>query len=184
MDVIQRSQRGDGEAFAELFHQHKDLVFRTAYLITGQANEADDVLQEVFIRVHRSLRTYDASKGAFTTWLYRITVNLCLSRQRSAKPLFDVHDSLIGGASPEFDLAESQALEQALNGLTPKQRAVIFLRYYAGLSYVEMADALDVPLGTVQSRLNAALMALRSNLAHSEDSAITQNPARTRGMRQ
>ena len=85
MDVIQRSQRGDGDVFAELFHQHKNLVYRTVYLITGSAQEADDILQEVFIRVHRSLNTYDMSKGAFTTWLYRITVNLCLSRQRSAK---------------------------------------------------------------------------------------------------
>jgi RNA polymerase sigma-70 factor, ECF subfamily len=71
-----------------------------------------------------------------------------------------------------------------MNGLSAKQRAVIFLRYYAGLSYAEIAEALDLPVGTVQSRLNAALMALRTNLVQSDGSAKTNNPARTKGVTQ
>jgi RNA polymerase sigma-70 factor (ECF subfamily) len=176
MDLIERTRSGDGDAFAALFHQYKNLVYRTAYLITGSAADAEDVLQDVFLRVHDALGSYDPAKGAFTTWLYRVTVNLCLSRQRRARPTGTLYERTPGEASPEGQIAESLALEQALDGLSEKQRAVIFLRYYAGLSYAEIAGVLDVPLGTVQSRLNGALQSLRHNLIVHDESAAGKVP--------
>lgn len=169
MDLIERTRNGDGEAFAALFHQYKNLVYRTAVLITGSGADAEDVLQDVFVRVHDALGSYDPAKGAFTTWLYRITVNVCLSRQRRARPMGTLYEMTPGDGSPEGQIAESLALEQALDGLSERQRAVIFLRYYAGLSYSEIAGVLDVPLGTVQSRLNGALQSLRHNLIEPDE---------------
>ncbi len=71
LELIRRCQTGDAQAFADLFHRYKNLVYKTAYLMLDSADEAEDVLQEVFFQVHRSLSTFEPSKGAFTTWLYR-----------------------------------------------------------------------------------------------------------------
>jgi len=100
MDLIQRSQSGDEQAFAALFHQYKNLVYKTAYLILGDAHEAEDVLQEVFIKVYRSLHTFQPKKGAFTTWLYRITINHCLNRRRKRHLSFSSLDDPDGNTSP------------------------------------------------------------------------------------
>jgi RNA polymerase sigma-70 factor, ECF subfamily len=182
LDVIPRAQAGDGEAFAALFHQYKNLVYRTALLITSSTGDAEDILQEVFLRVHATLASYDPAKGAFTTWLYRVTVNLCLSRQRKHTPrTTPLIESAPGAPSPEAQIAEAQELDHALSGLSEKQRAVIFLRYYAGLSYAEIAQVLEVPIGTVQSRLNAALQTLRQNM-NSTEGALEPKALRKKGV--
>jgi RNA polymerase sigma-70 factor (ECF subfamily) len=162
MDLIRRSQAGDQEAFSDLFHKYKNLVYKTAYLMLDSAGDAEDALQEVFIQVHRSLSTYQPSKGAFTTWLYRITVNHCLNRRRKRRlSLFSLDEvspaSLTDHAPPlESQAAEEEATRQALGQLSQKLRAVVILRYYWELPYAEIAQILDVPVGTVKSRLNLA----------------------------
>ena len=85
MDVIQRWRSGDIEAFEVLFRQYYKLVFKTAYLITGSKEDAEDVLQEAFIAMWKSRETFDPNKGKLTTWLCRITVNQCKGRKRSKK---------------------------------------------------------------------------------------------------
>jgi len=170
MDLIRRSQAGDEQAFAELFHNYKNLVYKTAYLMLGDAYEAEDVLQGVFVQVYKSLNAYDPEKGAFTTWLYRITVNRCLNwrrKRRSSVPLDRAHISL---PSPEGRM-EEESVWQAVRGLSEKLRAVVILRYYWELSYAEIAQILDIPLGTVKSRLNLALRTLRKELETEEASA-------------
>jgi RNA polymerase sigma-70 factor (ECF subfamily) len=170
MDLIRRSQAGDEEAFAALFHKYKNLVHKTAYLMLGNADEAEDALQEVFVRMYKSLSTFQPSKGAFTTWLHRITVNHCLNRRRkrhlSTLPLDEVSPASLAGHSPlpESRLAEEETILQALKQLSEKLRTVVILRYYWELSYAEMAQILDVPVGTVKSRLNLALRTLRKEL--------------------
>jgi RNA polymerase sigma-70 factor, ECF subfamily len=156
----------DEEQFAEMFHRYKNLVLKTAYLILGSAQEADDVLQDVFLKVHGSLHTYDASKGAITTWLYRITVNQCLNRKRGWRVItVSLGDHLRSRAlhvpSGEGRIDEEQAMIEALGMLSEKLRAVVVLRYYADLPLSDIADMLDIPLGTVKSRLNKALDVLR-----------------------
>lgn len=170
MDLISRSQAGDEGAFAALFQQYKNLVYKTAYLMLGSAEEAEDVLQEVFVQVHKSLSTFQASKGAFTTWLHRLTVNHCLNRRRrrhlSVVSLDEVSPSSLTGHPPSLEsrLGEDEMIQQAVSRLSEKLRAVVILRYYWEFSYAEMAQILGIPVGTVKSRLNLALKALRKDL--------------------
>ena len=168
--LIRRSQSGDEEAFGTLFHEYKNLVYRTAYLMLDDASEAEDVLQEVFYQVHRSLSTFDPTKGAFTTWLHRITVNQCLNRRRRLRlPVLSLERLLFLPQatyvrSPEDRLADEEIIVQELRHLSDKLRATVVLRYYRELSYDEIAQILDIPVGTVKSRLDAALKILRRRL--------------------
>jgi len=169
LDLIRHAQAGDREAFAALFEQYKNLVYKTAYLILGDAHEAEDALQEVFLLVHKSLSSFDARKGAFTTWLHRITLNFCLNHRRRKN-----HSSLEAVLPPPAihfpgaQLAEEDALWRATRALSDKQQAVVILRYYWELPYAEIASILDVPLGTVKSRLDLALKTLRKILEEQE----------------
>lgn len=172
MDAIRRSRAGEPGAYAEVFDQYKNLVYRTAYLMLGDAHDAEDALQEVFLQAYRALRSYDPAKGAFTTWLHRITVNHCLNRQRKdrvGETINDVRwDSLAGHASPEHLVESDDSLHRMLGTLTEKQRAVVVLRFVWDLSYDEIAQILDIPLGTVQSRLHGALKAVRERLTEGQ----------------
>jgi RNA polymerase sigma-70 factor (ECF subfamily) len=168
LEWIRRSQAGDSEAFAALFHKHKNLVYRTAYLMLGNAGEAEDLLQDVFLEVYRSLRTYQPGKGAFTTWLYRITVNDCLNHKRSRRwtpvPLDEAtpipQAVPLGEERREID----DEVWRAVSRLSPKLRVVVILRYYWDMSYAELTQVLNVPLGTVKSRLNQALQHVKREL--------------------
>ncbi|MBE9506422.1 MAG: sigma-70 family RNA polymerase sigma factor [Chloroflexi bacterium] len=180
LTLIRRSQAGDEGAFAALFDGYKNLVYKTAYLMLDNTDDAEDALQEVFVQVHRSLSTFRPSKGAFTTWLHRITVNHCLNRRRKRRlptlSLAEVSSTSLAdhSPSPEGRLAEEETIQQALGRLSEKQRAVAILRYYWDLSYAEIAQMLDIPVGTVKSRLNLALRTLRKELeAAAEDVPVT-----------
>ena len=171
MQIILRAQSGDREAFATLFEQYKNLVYKTAYLMLGERTEAEDALQEVFIQVYKSLSSFDPRKGAFTTWLHRITFNHCLNHRRRKHPftlpLEDVSPAL-KSEFPGTQLAEEQVLQLAVGKLTDKQRAVVILRYFWDLPYAEIAQILDVPLGTVKSRIDLALKTLRKVIEEQE----------------
>jgi len=185
LDLIQRCRTGDEEAFAELFHQHKNLVYKTASLLLGDAAAAEDALQEVFVKVYCSLDTFDARKGAFTTWLRRITVNHCLNVRRRRRPSpSSLEDLAVGGSSPAesrrpflpeewaVDRERAEAIWRALQGLSPPLRATVVLRYYEELPYREIAQVLDIPLGTVKWRLHEALKTLRQALGGSVEERI------------
>lgn len=168
LEWIRRSQAGDAEAFAALFHKHKNLVYRTAYLMLGNAGEAEDLMQEVFLEVYRTLRTYQPAKGAFTTWLYRITVNDCLNHKRSRRwtsvsldeAIALPHAAALGDDRPEID----EDVWRAISRLSPKLRIVVILRYYWDMSYAELTQVLNLPLGTVKSRLNQALQQVKRDI--------------------
>jgi len=184
--LIRRSQAGDEEAFAELFHKYKNLVYKTAYLMLGDADEAEDALQEVFIQVYKSLPTFQPLKGAFTTWLYRITVNHCLNRRRKRRlftlPLDKVSPISLTkpASSPESLMAEKDAIQRALDRLSEKLRTVVILRYYWELSYAEIAQIVDVPVGTVKSRLNLALKTLRRELETATENGLAPGALHSR----
>ncbi|MDD4860282.1 MAG: RNA polymerase sigma factor [Dehalococcoidales bacterium] len=160
-------QTGDTAAFEAFFRQYQRLVFKNAYLVTGSREEAEDVLQEVFVSVWKSRRTFNPEKGKLTTWLHRITVNKCLERQRKKK-LYAV--SLEGIDLPDTQSSdevlisrqEYEKLIEAMNSLDTKHRAVLVLRFFNDLSYDEIAQAAGIPLGTVKSRINQGLKMLRS----------------------
>jgi RNA polymerase sigma-70 factor (ECF subfamily) len=176
MDLIQRYRAGEEGAFADLFHQYKTLVYRTAYLLLGDAQAAEDALQEVFVKVYRSLDTFDPEKGAFTTWLRRITINYCLNvrRKRPASSLETLASKLsLSAATPQSLLPEElvisqeqvETLWQAVQHLSLPLRVVVILRYYQELPYQEIAQVLNIPLGTVKWRIHEALQVLRQELA-------------------
>jgi RNA polymerase sigma-70 factor (ECF subfamily) len=166
--LIRRAQAGDDEAFGLLFEQYKNLVYRTTYLTLGTAADAEDILQEVFLRVHRSLDDYDPARGAFSTWLYRITVNRCLNWRRGrahADSLEEIGDEGAGsGPAPGDRYEEDDSVRRALDNLSRKLRVVVILRHYWDLSYAEIAEVMDLPLGTVKSRLNLAMRQMRDDL--------------------
>lgn len=157
----------------KIFQQHKDTVFKTAYLIVGSVQEAEDILQEVFLKVYKSASGFDPQKGSMRTWLHRITVNQCISEKRKRRELSysseEMEERGVELADKSNELPEDMAIKteevanlwHAIKSMDVKQRAVLTLRYFEGLSYSEIARTLDVPLGTVKSRLNVAIKNLR-----------------------
>jgi RNA polymerase sigma-70 factor, ECF subfamily len=169
LTLIRRCQAGDDDAFASLFENYKNLVFRTAYLTLGNPLDAEDILQEVFVQLYSSMGNYDSARGAFTTWLYRVTVNRCLNSRRRrgffTLPLEELPESVLREpVLSESQHADVDSVQRALGHLSMKLRVVIVLRYFWDLSNAEIAEILDLPLGTVKSRLNLALRALCKDL--------------------
>jgi RNA polymerase sigma-70 factor (ECF subfamily) len=163
--LVRRAQTNDRDAFAALFEQYKNLVYKSAYLMLGNTHDAEDVLQEVFVLVHRSLSRFDPRLAAFSTWLHRITINQCLNHRRKRSLLsVPLDDALMIGEFPGKQSAEDEAVWQAVHSLSDKQQAVVVLRYYWEMSYADMAQILEIPLGTVKSRLDLALKTLRRAL--------------------
>jgi len=162
-------QSGNATASEALYEQYKNLVFKNAYLITGSREEAQDILQEVFVSVWKSRQTFNPDKGKLTTWLHRITVNKCLERKRKKKLTFvslEKVDLPQTQSSDEVLVSrqEYERLIEAMNTLETKHRVVLVLRYFNDLSYEEIAQTVGVPLGTVKSRINQALKLLRGQL--------------------
>ena len=161
-DLTEKWQHGDVNAFETLYRQYEKLVFRTAYLITGSKEAAEDALQEVFVSVWRSRHTYDPGKGKLTTWLHRITVNQC-SKKKPGKTPATVSLEEKGVDLPEVKRSqpddilvsklEYDRLLRAMDALDTKHRSVLVLRYFNDMSYQEIAEALEIPLGTVKSCL-------------------------------
>jgi len=172
--TIERCRRGDRDALRQLFEAFGPRVYSLArHFFGGDETRARDVTQDVFVKVMERIDGF-AGTSRFTTWLYRLTVNACLDQRRSDRRLV-LHADPPDVAPPADEAApQSIALDQreasdrvamAVGELTPPLRAVILLRYFEGLSYDEMAEALECAPGTVASRLNRAHAALAISLA-------------------
>lgn len=169
--LLARTRAGDKEAFGELVRCNQGRVFAVAYGILGNADDAQDVAQEAFLRAYRALGSLK-SDAAFVAWLLRIVTNLSINYKKrgaahAAVPLENTAEPVSRAETPEeyAERRETMArLAAALAGLTAEQRAVLALREIEGLSYEDMAAVLAVPLGTVKSRLNHARARLRQAL--------------------
>ncbi len=155
----------------EVVREHADRVYRLAYRLTGNAHDAEDLTQETFIRVFRSLASY--KPGTFEGWLHRITTNLFLdmARRRSRvrmEGLPEDTDRIVGDdPSPEQVYSDTHLdpdLQEALDELPPEFRAAVVLCDVEGLSYEEIGATLGVKLGTVRSRIHRGRQALRASL--------------------
>ncbi|MGH3787320.1 MAG: RNA polymerase sigma factor SigE [Pseudonocardiaceae bacterium] len=155
----------------QVVREHADRVYRLAYRLSGNPHDAEDLTQETFIRVFRSLGSY--KPGTFEGWLHRITTNLFLDmvRRRSRlrmEGLPDDTDRLVGGGlSPEQVYAATHLdpdLQEALDDLAPEFRAAVVLCDVEGLSYEEIGATLGIKLGTVRSRIHRGRQALRAAL--------------------
>lgn len=175
-DLEERLKSDDVAAFESLFNKHQKLVYRTAYLITGDGEEARDVMQEVFVAVWKWRHTFDSQKGKFTTWLHRITVNECYKKRKKKRVAFlSLEGEENKGYCPDdpaelpedimISKEEYGKLMEALSLLDTKHRSVLVLRFFNELSYDDIAQAVGVSLGTVKSRIHYALKMLREQLA-------------------
>jgi RNA polymerase sigma-70 factor, ECF subfamily len=176
--LAQRAQQGEISAFAELVSRYQRTVLNLAYRMLGDPQEAEDVAQEVFIRAYQSLGSFDSSRRFFS-WLYRIAVNRCLSVR--ARPRTESLDEEDGAAlpdpanSPEQQAARGEtraAVQRAIAALPQHERALVALRYGADLSYEEIAATMQLPLGTVKTRLFRARQRLAGLLKEEGDEAF------------
>jgi RNA polymerase sigma-70 factor (ECF subfamily) len=173
---IQNWQSGNLDDFEALFRLHQKSVFRTAYLLCGSKEEAEDVLQEVFLSMWRFKRSFDPAKSKLSTWLHRITVNECLKDHHMKRTyltvgLEDIDLQEVRDRQPEQVLLtkfEYERLLSTLASMDNKYRTVLVLRYFDDLPYSEIADIVNIPLGTVKSRINHALNCLKKRFASQE----------------
>jgi RNA polymerase sigma factor (sigma-70 family) len=166
-------------SWEQIVEDHSARVYRLAYRLTGNAHDAEDLTQEVFVRVFRSLHTY--TPGTFEGWLHRITTNLFLdSARRKSRIRFDAlpedADNRLPSPVATPDAAYLNQMfdadvESALASLSPDFRAAVVLCDVEGLSYEEIADVLGLKMGTVRSRIHRGRAMLRSALAHRAPSA-------------
>jgi len=158
----------------QIVSEHSARVYRLAYRLTGNQHDAEDLTQEVFVRVFRSLSSY--TPGTFEGWLHRITTNLFLDQVRRKQRIrFDALAENAAERLPGRDPGPERAFEhgnldidvqEALDELSPDFRAAVVLCDIEGLSYEEIAATLDIKLGTVRSRIHRARSQLRESLAH------------------
>jgi RNA polymerase sigma factor (sigma-70 family) len=161
-------------SWEDLVRDHSARVYRLAYRLTGNTHDAEDLTQEVFVRVFRSLDSY--TPGTFEGWLHRITTNLFLDMARRRQRirfegLADETEARLGGSEPTpaqaFDDRHLDGdIHAALNALAPEYRAAVILCDIEGLSYEEIASTLGVKLGTVRSRIHRGRAQLRQALEH------------------
>lgn len=169
-DLIGRAKGGDGAAFGELVRKYQRRVYSTAFHMTGNHGDADDVAQEAFLRAYRAIGRFDG-RADFFTWLYRIVVNVSLNTLRSRKhtvPAPELDDRVDPGQNPG-KTAEGRELVsqvvQALGELPASLRMTLVLATLEDMSYKQIAETLEIPEGTVAWRVNQARKQLRKKLA-------------------
>jgi RNA polymerase sigma-70 factor (ECF subfamily) len=172
-DLVARAQRGDTRAYGTLVKEHQTLAFRTAFLLTGSAADAEDAVQDAFVKAHGALGRFRPG-SLFRPWLLAIVANEARNRRRSAGrrerlALRAAEDPLSGGAvpSPEAALLDAERRKEllaAVNDLREDDRLAIACRYFLGLSEEETAATLGWRRGTVKSRTSRALDRLRAGL--------------------
>ena len=168
-------------AFKELVDKHQRAVINLAYRFLGSREEAEDVAQEVFIRMYKAAKTYKPEAG-FPTWLFRITTNVCLNELRRRRrvreiPLVPLSEEserntamtvpASEGTRPDIQLEQAERnriIQESLEALPPNQRTAVILKRYEGLSYQEIADVLNTSVSAVESLLFRAKQTLKKKL--------------------
>ncbi|MFJ7512742.1 RNA polymerase sigma factor SigW [Peribacillus simplex] len=178
---INQVLKGDHNAFGEIVEIYKDKVFQICFRMLGNRQEAEDLAQEAFVRAYVNIRSFNIQMK-FSTWLYRIATNLCIDRLRKKKPDYYLDTEVAGTeglnmysqiasdmAKPEEEV-ESLELQETIQveimKLPEKYRSVIVLKYIEELSLKEISEILDLPVGTVKTRIHRGREALRKQLRH------------------
>lgn len=180
-DLVLQLQSGDVDALGELYDRHNHVVYRTALAITGDESAAADLLQDVFLRVHRFAQRIDPDRP-LEPWLYRVTTNLTYTWIKRRKrwllhPIEDMAEWFTGNKNntPSYRLEKDEewySICQAVATLSMRHRVVIVLHYFNDLSLDEISDVLDIPVGTVKSRLYYGRRALKKYLEVSDGKSI------------
>ncbi|MED4403943.1 RNA polymerase sigma factor SigW [Metabacillus fastidiosus] len=178
---IRQVKKGDQSAFTEIVDLYKDKIYQLCYRMVGNAHEAEDIAQEAFIRAYVNIHTYDVDKK-FSSWLYRIATNLSIDRIRKKKPDYYLDAEVSGTdgltmysqvavdiALPEDEVETmelQETIQKAILKLPDKYRSVIVLKYIDELSLIEISEILNIPVGTVKTRIHRGREALRKQLRH------------------
>jgi RNA polymerase sigma-70 factor (ECF subfamily) len=167
-ELIERFKSGDTSAFEEIVLTYQDKIYSLCRYMLGNAHDAEDAAQDAFLKAYQALPKFQPEASLYT-WLYRIATNTCIDHKR--KPIFEslfgdsgegeklIHDRASDAPSPEKLYQSKQideALRESLGKLSPKLRAIIILKEIEELSYEEIADALEISMGTVKSRIARA----------------------------
>ena len=189
--LVQRCLAGDAAAWEGIVHLYNRRVYNLCYRFTNSPDDAEDLTQEVFIRIYRTLSSYNIEKGAFSTWLTTLTRNLLVDRFRRSRQdrLTDSMDANLGdeedapplsqklpdrGPAPDDRLATTETqkmVRAALARLSPDLREAVILRDLQDMDYKEIAHVLRVPEGTVKSRINRGRMELARLLSRNKKQA-------------
>ncbi|WP_226683472.1 RNA polymerase sigma factor SigW [Sutcliffiella horikoshii] len=178
---IKQIKKGDQDAFAEIVELFKDKIYQLVYRMIGNSHEAEDIAQEAFIRAYININSFDVNRK-FSTWLYRIATNLTIDRIRKKKPDYYLDAEVAGTegltmysqVAADIALPEEEVETMELQGeiqrqilkLPDKYRSVIVLKYIDELSLIEISEILEVPVGTVKTRIHRGREALRQQLRH------------------
>ncbi len=177
--VIEACRQGDRAAFQLLFETYKDKVFSIAVYSSGDRSLAEDVTQQIFLKLFTAIRQFRGD-SEFTTWLYRLVVNACLDERRRRRKLVPWGETVAVGNPSEKKPQEKQyarlevaeAVREAIGELKPKFRLPILLKYIEGLSYEEIASVMGCSKGTVASRLNRGHSQLAKRLSYLNNPAV------------
>ena len=182
--VIARCLAGDQDAWAQIVRQHWRKVFNIAYKFTGKHDEAEDLTQDVFLKIFKSLDTFDR-RANFQTWLVSVSRNLCIDHYRSVRKERETIDRDVdpGDLTPVSNTTSALAaleqrdrvelLKKAMDQLPPTLRSAVLLRDIQELSYQEIADRLHLPEGTVKSRINRGRTELARQIRRLRDELET-----------
>ena len=190
-ELVERAKRGDPDAFGQLVTDNEKRIYNLALRMTGSPEDAAELAQEAFLNAWRGLHRFQG-ESSFATWLYRLATNLCLDHLRTQKrrtqsmgPALSLDDEENGPVQvadqqlqPQEAVERSErrrALERGLASLPDHHRQVLIMRELSGLSYQEIAQVLDLDLGTVKSRIARARLSLRKILL--EDGNFFDSPA-------
>ncbi|MGB9682478.1 MAG: sigma-70 family RNA polymerase sigma factor [bacterium] len=172
--LVEKIKKGNDDAFRDLIRRYQRYVLNLVYRTIGDTNDAEDIAQEVFIKVYKSIRGFKG-ESKFSTWISKITVNVCMDklREKSKNKEEDIEEEAWNtftqpvNFSPEV-MAERHELQEtikkAIESLPEELRAAFVLRELENLSYEEIGEMLNIPIGTVESRIYRARMKLRSYL--------------------
>lgn len=177
--LVRLSRKGDRGAFEELVDMYKDKIYHLGYRMLGHGNEAEDIVQETFLRVYTNLDRYDETQK-FSTWIYRIATNLCIDKLRKRKPNYSLDAEMPDGEgsdwysmlpsgqeTPEEEVVLSETQEhirQAIEQLPAKYKSVVVLRYLHDMSLQEIGEVLNLPVTTVKTRVHRGREFLRKKL--------------------
>ena len=172
--LINATLAGDSSAFGMLVHKYQDRLYNTLTHLLGSPEDARDIVQDAFVKAFVKLETFERA-SAFYTWLYRIAFNAAVSSQRRQRPAVSIQQQredwgheLAGGDPPPDDRLQRQELagqvQAALAKLTEEHRTIVVLREIDGCDYETISSILDLPVGTVRSRLHRARLQLRAEL--------------------
>ena len=177
--LVQRCLQGEGSAWEELVRRHTRRVYHVCYRFVGNRTEAEDISQEVFLRVYRTLASYRSAHGGFVTWVTSVTRNLLIDHYRRTKrdrltdslddamPVVENKESVARRPDEQALLGElSGQVQTALTRLSPELREAVILRDLQQLEYAEIQQVLEVPEGTVKSRINRGRIELAKILQH------------------